>query len=143
MRLRAAHPGEREAVADLDALDRLDPGERGGEPRVEPVRLLGVRAEPGRDSGRPHLDDPAEGVPVAARRVDRGADPVLAAGAADLERLARDRDPDRGEQRLGDGAGRDVNRGVARARALERVADVGEPVLQHPRRGRRARAAAA
>ena len=37
------------------------------------------------------------------------------------------------EQRLRDGAGRDVHRGVPRRGALERVADVGEPVLLHAR----------
>ena len=38
-----------------------------------------------------------------------------------------------GEQRLGERAGRDAGRGLARARALEHVAGVGEAVLLHAR----------
>ncbi len=44
---------------------------------------------------------------------------------------ACDRDADRCEQRLRDGAGRDVHRRVARRRALERVAHVVVAVLEH------------
>ena len=64
-------PREREAVADLDSLDRLDPHQRGGEPRVEPIRLLGVRAEAGRDAGRHDFDDSAERVAVRPGGVRR------------------------------------------------------------------------
>src|SRR6185312_5325169 len=62
VRLRAAQPGEGEAVADLDALDRLDAHQRGGQPGVQAPVTGGVRAEPGRDAGRAHLDDAADGV---------------------------------------------------------------------------------
>ena len=133
VRLRAAHAREREAVADLDALDGLDPHQREGEPRVEPVGLLGVRAEAGRAALGDDLDDAAERVAVLAGRVRRLAHAVVAARAADLERPARDGDADRRQQRLRDRAGRDVRRRVARARALERVADVVVPVLEHAR----------
>src|SRR5581483_10835049 len=61
-----------------------------------------------------------------------------------------DLDPDLPQQRLRDGAGRDEDRGVPRGRALERVPDVGEPVLlrarevgvARPRQGHRLRALA-
>ena len=133
VRLRAAHPREREAVAHLDALDGLDPHQREREPRVEPVGLLGVRAEARRAALGDDLDDAAERVAVLAGRVRRLAHAVVAACAADLERPAGDRDADRREQRLGDRAGGDVRRRVARARALERVADVVVAVLEHSR----------
>ena len=68
-------PGEREAVADLDALHRLDAHQRRGEPCVEPVVLARVRAEARRHAGRAHLDDAAERVAVLARLVDRRRDP--------------------------------------------------------------------
>ena len=45
VRLRAAQLREREAVADLDALHRLDAHQRRGEPRVEAVLLARIRAE--------------------------------------------------------------------------------------------------
>ena len=138
VRLRAAQPGEREAVADLDALHRLDPHHRRREPRVEPILLARVRAEPRRDAARPHLDAAAERVAILARLVDgRGIRSRLG------QRLARHLDPDLAEERLRHGAGRDVDRGVPRRRPLERVADVREPVLLHAGEIRVARAAAA
>ena len=70
VRLRAAQLREREPVADLDALDRLDPHHRGGQPRVEAVLLRRVRAEPGRHAGRAHLDEAADRVALGARLVD-------------------------------------------------------------------------
>ena len=89
VRLRAAEPGEREAVADLDALHRLDPHQRRREPRVEPVLAPRVRAEARRDAARPHLDAAAERVAILPRRVDGGGiRPRLG------QRLARDLDPD-------------------------------------------------
>ena len=72
MCLGAAQPREREAVADLDALDRLDAHHRRGEPRVEAILFAGVRAEPRRCTGRAHLDAAAERVLILARRVDGG-----------------------------------------------------------------------
>ena len=127
MRLAAAQPCEREAVADLDALHRLDAHHRRGEPRVEPLRLRRVRAEPRRDTGRAHLDHAADGVAVGARLVDSRAKRVL------VDDRPAHRDPDRREQRLRDRAGRDVHRGVPRARALERVARIVEAVLERAR----------
>ena len=126
MRLRAAQPGEREAVADLDALHSLDPHHRARQPRVEPILLARVAAEPRRDAARPHLDAAAERVLILARCVDgRG----IRAGLG--QRLARDVDPDLVEERLRHRACRDVDRGMPRRRPLERVADVRQPVLLH------------
>ena len=68
---RAALASEREAVADLDPLHRLDPHQRRREPRVEPVLAGRVRAEPGEDARGAHLDDAAERVAVGAGGVDR------------------------------------------------------------------------
>ena len=50
---------------------------RGGEPRIEPVVLRGVAAEPGRDAAGADLDDPADGVALGAGRVDPLAQPGL------------------------------------------------------------------
>ena len=52
VRLRAAQPGQFEAVADLDALDRLDAHQCRGQPRVEPPVALHVAAQPGRQPVR-------------------------------------------------------------------------------------------
>ena len=87
---RAAQPREREAVADLDALDRLDAHQRRGEPRVEAVVLARVRAEARRNAGRAHLDDAAERVAILARRVDRRPGRRRPPGSA----APRDADPD-------------------------------------------------
>jgi len=98
--------------------------------RVEPVVLLGIGAEPWRDVRRHDLDDPAEGVALAARRVGRRAHLVVVGLSADLPRAARDGDPDVSEKRLRDGTRRDMGGGLPRARSLERVAHVCVPVLQ-------------
>ena len=63
--------GELEAVADLDALDRLDAHQRAGQPRVEPAVPVHVRAEPRRQAVDDDLDDTAEGVAVLVGLVDR------------------------------------------------------------------------
>ena len=128
---RAALAGEREAVADLDPLHRLDPHQRRREPRVEPVLAGGVRAEPGKDAVRADLDDAAERVAVGPCGVDRLL-PVLAL-AADLEHRAGDLDPELAQERLRDGAGRDEHGRMAGARPLERVAHVLVAVLQDTR----------
>ena len=120
VRLRPAQLGEREAVADLDALHRLDAHERGGKTSVEPVLLARVRAEPGRDAGRAHLDDAAERVLVLACGVDRRL--------VDVRRSAHV-DPDLLQQRLRDRARGDVHGGMSRRRALECVAHVRKAVL--------------
>ena len=56
---RAGCGREREAVADLDTLDRLDPHQRAGQPRVEAAVPVHVRAEPRRQAVHDHLDDAA------------------------------------------------------------------------------------
>ena len=131
VRLRSAHACEREAVPHLDTLDGLDPHQREGKPRIEPVGLLRVRAEAGRATLGDDLDDAAERVAVLAGRVRRLAHAVVASRTTDLERPARDGDADRRQQRLGNRAGGDVRRRVARTRALERVANVVVAVLEH------------
>ena len=67
---RAGRGGELEAVADLDALDRLDAHQRAGEPRVEAAVPVHVRAEAGREAVHHDLDDTAERVAVLVRLVD-------------------------------------------------------------------------
>ena len=90
----AADPRRRggaEAVADLDALDRLDAHERRGEAGVDAAVPVHVGAEPGRQPVHDDLDDAAEGVAGAVRVVDlgdhRGArrrDPRSAPGRASI-----------------------------------------------------------
>ena len=89
VRLRAAHAREREAVADLDALDGLDAHHGSREARVEPILLRRVRPQAGRDAGRAHLDDPADR--VAIRRASSTARAAPSSPATD----DRDLDPDR------------------------------------------------
>ena len=133
MCLGPAQPGEREPVADLDALDGLDPHERRGEPRVEPVALLRVRAEARRDALATTSTTPPS--------VSRSARAASVASASSRPRVAPpissdaacDRDPDLREERLRHRTRRDVGRGLARARALERVADVLVPELERSR----------
>ena len=62
--------GELEAVADLDALDRLDAHQRAGQPRVEAAVPVHVRAEARRQAVHDDLDDAAEGVAVLVGLVD-------------------------------------------------------------------------
>ena len=138
VRLGAAQAGEREAVADLDSFHRLDPHERRGEPRVEPVLAPRVRAEARRDAARPHLDAAAERVAILPRLVDSGGIRSRLG-----QRFARHLDPDLAEECLRHGAGGDVDRGVPRRSALERVADVRETVLLHAGQIRVTRAAGA
>src|SRR5262249_44926820 len=123
VRLRPELRGEREALADLDAFYGLDAHYRRGEPRIEPVFLRGVGAEPRRHAAGPHLDDAADRV----ARLPRHVDPLLQRLLVD--RRALHLDPDRREQRLRHPADGDVHRGVPRRGALERVADVVEAVL--------------
>ena len=130
VRRGAALPREREAVADLDALHGLDPHQRRGQARVEPVLPRRVRAETREDAGRAHLDDAAERVAVGAGGVDRGL-PVLPL-AADLEHRPGDLDPELAQQRFRDRSRGDDDRGVPRTRPLERVAHVLVAVLLHP-----------
>ena len=127
MGLGAELAGEREAVADLDALDRLDAHHRRREPRVEPVVLRRVRAEPGRHARGARTSTMPPTVSRSARASSIRARSPSSSTVEPVTSM-----PIVGEQRLRDRAGRDVDRGVPRRRALERVADVGEAVLEHP-----------
>ena len=80
---RAALAGEREAVADLDALHGLDAHQRRGEASVQPVLLRRVRAEARRNAARAHLDDAADRVAIRLRLVD--VRPSRARRAGDLD----------------------------------------------------------
>jgi len=79
VRLRAAQPGEREALADLDALHGLDAHQREREARVQPVLLRRVGAEPGRDAPRRHFEPHGQHlIDVERRRAGRrGAEQCL------------------------------------------------------------------
>ena len=72
VRLRAAHPGQAEAVAELDALDGLDAHEGVGDLGVQAGVALAHRAEPGRAAPGEHLDDAAERVAVLLAGRDLG-----------------------------------------------------------------------
>ena len=165
---RAGRGGELEAVADLDALDRLDAHQRAGERRVEPSVPVHVRAEAGRQTVDHDLDHAAERVAVlvglvdaldhqlrgvgvqAAHRVVVEARDVVGAGhgagrgadAAELDDVGDH--PGVGgllEEQRGDPAEGDPGGGLAGGGALEDRAGLVEVVLLHARRGRRGRAA--
>ena len=119
VRLRAANAREREPVTDLDTLHRLDAHQRKGELSVEPVGLLGIRAEAGRATVDDDLDDPTQGVAILSCRIRRLAHALVTRRAADLERSSGYGDSNRREESLGDGSGRDVCRGVPRTRPLQ------------------------
>ena len=72
LRLRPANGRETEAVAHLDALDGLDPHQRGSEARVQPTVPVHMAAEARREPVGQHLDDAAEGVALAMRIGDLG-----------------------------------------------------------------------
>ena len=116
-------PASAKPVADLDALHGLDPHDRGGEARVETVLLGRVGTEPGRHAAaRTSTTPPTVSRALRASSI-RSRKLVLVDGGA------LDRDADRGEERLRDASHGDVDRGVARRGAFERVADVVEVVL--------------
>src|SRR5262249_12434113 len=58
VRLRAAQPGEGEAVADLDTFHRLDPHHGRRQPRVEAVLFRRVAAQARRPPRPPDLGRP-------------------------------------------------------------------------------------
>ena len=66
----AAPGGDVEAVADLDALDRLDAHHRLGEQAVELAVPVDVAAQPDGHAVGEHLDHPAERVAVLGGRLD-------------------------------------------------------------------------
>ena len=87
MGLRAAKPGQRETVADLDSFDGLDPHQCRREPAVEPLLLGRVRAEPGRNTAGANLHHPADRVAVGPCFVDpTPRDPRVAYPSLDLDR---------------------------------------------------------
>ena len=66
----APDAGDLEAVADLDALHRLDAHQRLGEQAVDLAVPVHVRAEPGRHAVAEHLDHAAERVADLGRGLD-------------------------------------------------------------------------
>ena len=74
---RAASAGQLEPVADLDALDRLDPHQRGREPGVQTPVPVHVAAEARGQAVHDDLDDAAEGVALGTR--SRRPRPTIAA----------------------------------------------------------------
>ena len=133
VRLGPARPREREAVPELDSLDRLDPHERRRDPRVESCRLLTVGAEARRDAGSDDLDDAAERVPRSASGIGGGDPCVLGGLASDLDHPTLDPHSELGEECLRNGPGSDVDRGRACARSLESVPGVLVAELQRAR----------
>ena len=126
VRLRPTLARELEPVADLYAFHGLRPHQRRGQTHVESRVFRRVGAEARRDAARTHLDDSADGVAIGARLVDALFEVVAEDAPLDL-------DPELREQPLRHGTGSDEDRGVPRARTLERVPDVGEPELLRPR----------
>ena len=159
MGLGSPAPGDLEAVADLDALDRLDAHQRLGQQGVELAVPVHVAAEPDRHAVGEHLDDAAERVAVLGRRLDlldhrllgRGVE-AAHLGVVDALEVGRRRaarsDFDRhrahldhvatapstpmcASSALAQRAGRDPGRRLARRGPLEHVAGVVEAVLLH------------
>src|SRR5439155_23432689 len=153
---RARAPRGLEAEAELAPLDRLDRAKRLREPAVEPPIPLHVRAEPHGGSEGDDLEHAAERVALLAGRVDRGdhrrlGDRIGApdlgglgaprkllprevevrgdADAADLGDVAQEGDTELVEQSLCHTRHRHARGRLARARALEDVADVVVAVL--------------
>ena len=111
-------------------------GRRRGGRRAAPP-CVAYEPSPGGTPRAAHLDDAADGVALGPRLVDpRARAPRVTTRPSTSIAISR-------EQRLRHGAGRDRDRGLPRARALERVARVRSPYLSDARRGRRGRAAAA
>ena len=143
--------------ADADRLDGVDAHDRLAEASVELAIPLHVRAEARRHAGRDDLERAAERVAGFARRVDRGHHPLLdvarrRSGAAHLREppalrrrrpsgssrsidvanrrhMAGDADAEAAQQLARQAAGGDARRRLARAGALEHVADVVVAVL--------------
>src|SRR5439155_316946 len=95
-----------------------------------PAPLPGVRPGTRRNPRGDPPADAAERVTIGASRIRRLAHALVAGGAADLDRPPGDHDSQLGQQCLRDRAGGDVDGGVPRARALERIAHVFMPVFQ-------------
>ena len=158
VRLRARAAGEVEPVAEPDALAGLDREQRHADPAVEPLLPRDVRAEAGDEPERAQLEGPAERLVALAQDVDlldhrrrdlriQAADrrgvhvgevgerqgvALRRAHRADLRHVGDDLDAHGAQERLGERAARDARGGLARARALEHVADVAEAELPDP-----------
>ena len=158
--LRPGHRCGLRSDADADALDRRNRHHRLRKAAVELAIPVHVAAEADRQAARDHLEGAAGGVAgVAAaidlrnhadfrvevgaaqrrvgadvaRRFERDAQRRVEADAVDAIHVAHDLDVERSEQLPGDGACRDARRGLARARALEHIANVGAVVLDGAR----------
>ncbi len=144
-------------LADLDRLDGLDAHEGLGQQAVEPAVPVNVAAQPDRHAVGEDLGHSAEGVAVLGRRLHRGHHRLLGSrveaahrrgvdrpqvGRAgpdavgrplgtELDDVAQDRDPEVGEERLGQGPGRHPGCGLPGRGPLEHVAGVVEAVLLH------------
>ena len=155
MGLRAGAAGDVPGFADRHSLDRLDRGDGAGEAAVEPVFPGDVGADPRDEAEGQHLEAAAEALVRLAQAVDlrdhrlarlrvEAADRVvvdagevlrlqvvalLGADRGDLQHVAVDLDPERGEEAAGDRAGGDAGGGLAGAGPLEHVADVGVAVF--------------
>ena len=138
MDLGAGTPGGLEAHPDLDPLDRLDRHHGLGEPAVEFLVPLRVRAEAEGDALDADLDDAAQSVPFVCRPIDAGENfgvlvgvqgiecalvahfPLLGESARqaadddwpDLDHVAEDGDAEGIEQLLGQRAGGDPGGGL-------------------------------
>ena len=156
MDARSAPRGRGDGVADLDPLRRLDREHRRRDPAVEPALPLDVGAEAGRHAVGTRLGHAAEGVAVALGGLDLGDHRGLGAGIdaahgrrfgpvevggreprggrrahrPHLEHVRAHLDPDRSQERLGDGAGRDPSRRLARAGPFQHIPHVGVAVLE-------------
>jgi hypothetical protein len=148
-----------EPVADLDALDRLDPHEGPGQPGVEAPVPVHVAADAGGQPVGEHLDDTADGVAGPAAVVDLGHHPgagrsVVAADGVGVQpcdvvgqrQLGAVRDGDGTDrdgvadqadagglpqERRGDRAEGDAGRGLPGGGPLEHRTGVVEAVLLH------------
>ena len=147
-----------EAIADLDALDRLDTHHRGSELAVEAVVAADERSQADRQTDRDRFDDAAQGVAVFLGRFDLGDHrrlgglvecphravvdrrqvaglrwrTVIRRGIADRDDMGDHLDAEGlAEELPGDGTGRDAGGGLTGAGALQDRAGVVEFVLEH------------
>ncbi len=151
----AGQAGDVKAVADRDALERLDRADRHRQAAVQTLLPGDVRAETGNQSKRLHLEHAAERLVLLAQAVDlrhhraagvgvqaahgRGVDlgEVLQpqrgwrgrVDRGDLDDMRAHLHAERGEKRLAQRAAGDARGGLARGRPLEDVADVRLVVL--------------
>src|SRR5215472_5896210 len=157
VRLAADVSASRDALSDLNRLDGLDAHHRRRYARAEPMARLTVAADPDRHSRRSQLERSAERVANFLRAVDpfdheRGRrsvrtphgriahtitigqlDDVPRAHVPDLKNEAAHCDAEHSKVLPRDLAESDAHRRLARARALQDVAQIGVPELQAAR----------